>query len=89
MTLSFGKITQAPWSLKGFSFLGLTEAGIPGSTEPFLTESQRTKCKLTAIANQMHNAKCKMQSARCSPESHPPLWYTKSNLAVKTCLFFK
>lgn len=61
MTLSFGKITQAPWSLKGFSFLGLTEAGIPGSTEPFLTESQRTKCKLTAIANQMHNAKCKVQ----------------------------
>ena len=61
MTLSFGKITQAPWSLKGFSFLGLTEADIPGSTEPFLTESQRTKCKLTAIANQMHNAKCKVQ----------------------------
>ena len=46
---------------KGFSFFGLTEAGIPGSTEPFLTESQRTKCKLTAIANQMHNAKCKVQ----------------------------
>lgn len=61
MTLSFGKITQPPWSLKGFSFFGLTEAGIPGSTETFLTESQRTKCKLTAIANQMHNAKCKVQ----------------------------
>ena len=55
------KITQPPWSLKGFSFLGLTEAGIPGSTEPFLTEIQRTKCKLTSIANQMHNAKCKVQ----------------------------